>query len=147
MNTCKPVAERLGLDSQICMSHALRRARSRLKKAEGRDWVKEWIWRLLKKLPPDVGMEIPRLERLVRDAEDKSLRRPRAELIGKRRALLRRRRRGDSPWTNNMTERAIVRSKTVRGYKSESGMLNGFGLTRRAWSGSDGLELSELVAA
>ena len=26
-------------------------------------------------------------------------------------------------------------------------MLNGFGLTQRAWSGRDGLELSELVAA
>ena len=50
-----------------------------------------------------------------------------------------------------MTERAIggseIRRKTVRGYKSESGMLTGFGLTQRAWSGSDGLELSELVAA
>ena len=58
---------------------------------------------------------------------------------------------GDVPWTNNMAERAIGRSKirykTVRGYKSESGMLNGFGLTQWAWSGSDGLELSELVAA
>ena len=50
-----------------------------------------------------------------------------------------------------MTERAIggnkIRCKTVRGYKSEDGMLNGFGLTQWAWSGQDGLELSELVAA
>ena len=47
-----------------------------------------------------------------------------------------------------MTERAIGRRyKTVRGYKSEDGMLNGFGLRRWAWSGLDGLELSELVAA
>ena len=67
------------------------------------------------------------------------------------RALLCHRRRGDVPWTNNMTERAIGRSKirykTVRGYKSESGLLNGFWLTQWAWSGADGLELSELVAA
>ena len=58
---------------------------------------------------------------------------------------------GDVPWTNNMTERAIGRSeiryKTVRGTKSETGLLNWFGLTQWAWSGSDGLELSELVAA
>ena len=48
-------------------------------------------------------------------------------------------------------ERAIGRSKTrhktVRGCKSESGLLNWFGLTQRAWSGLDGLELSEPVAA
>ena len=33
------------------------------------------------------------------------------------------------------------------GYKSEDRTLNGFGLTQWAWSGRDGLELSELVAA
>ena len=58
---------------------------------------------------------------------------------------------GDVPWTNNVTERAIggskIRRKAVRGCKSEDGMLNGFGLRRWAWSGRDGLELSELVAA
>ena len=63
----------------------------------------------------------------------------------------RHRRRGDVPSTNNATERAIgsskIRSKTVRGCESESGLLNGFGLTLRAWSGADGLELSELIAA
>ena len=37
--------------------------------------------------------------------------------------------------------------KTVRGYKTEYWMLNGFRLRRRAWSGRDGLHLSELVAA
>ena len=73
------------------------------------------------------------------------------ELSAKWRALLCHRRRGDVPRTNNVTERAIGRSKirykTVWGYKSESGLLNGFGLTQWAWSGADGLELSELVAA
>ena len=58
---------------------------------------------------------------------------------------------GDVPRTNNVTERAIGRSKirykTVRGCESESELLNGFGLTQWAWSGADGLELSELVAA
>ena len=50
-----------------------------------------------------------------------------------------------------MTERAIgrskIRRKTVREYKSEDWMLNGFGLRRWASSGQDGLELSDLVAA
>ena len=50
-----------------------------------------------------------------------------------------------------MTARAIggseIRYKTVRGYKSEDGMLNGLGLRRWAWSGRDGLDMSELVAA
>ena len=51
---------------------------------------------------------------------------------------------GGVPWTDNMAERAIgsskIRHKTVTGCKSESGLLNGFGPTRRAWSGSDCLE-------
>ena len=34
-----------------------------------------------------------------------------------------------------------------RGCKSEDRMLNGFELRRRAWSGLDGLDLSDLVAA
>ena len=75
----------------------------------------------------------------------------RVELVWKWRAPLRHRRRGDVPWTNSVTERAIGRSKirykTVRGYKSEDGMLNGFGLRQWAWSGRDGLVLSDLFAA
>ena len=75
----------------------------------------------------------------------------RVELSEKWRALLCHRRRGDIPYTNSATERAIggskIRRKTVRGYKSEDWMLNGFGLRRRAWSGRDGLDMSEPVAA
>ena len=92
----------------------------------------------------------PCLERAVRDG-DATLRRLCVELVGKWRAPLCHRRRGGVPWTNNAAERAIggskIRRKTVGGYKSEAWMLNGFGLTRWACSGRDGLELSELVAA
>ena len=151
LNTYKPVVKRLGLEHQICMAHPLKWALSRLGKIDGMEWFKALIWRLLKELPANGGLELLRLERLVRDAEDQSLRRPRVELSGKWRALLCHRRRGDVPWTNNVTERAIGRSKiryrTVMGYKSESGMLNGFWLTQQAWSGSDVLEFSGLVAA
>ena len=40
LNTYKPVAERLGLDHQICMAHLLKWVRSRLEKIEGWDCVK-----------------------------------------------------------------------------------------------------------
>ena len=49
------------------------------------------------------------------------------------------------PRTNNGTERVIgmskIRYKTVRGYKSIDGMLNGMGLTQWVWSGRDGLSV------
>ena len=113
------------------------RAWNRLDGIDGWDWVKARIWRLLTELPFDGDVELPRLERIVRNC-DATLRRMRVELSGKRRAPLCRRGRR-VPWTNNAAERAIsgskIRRKTVRGYKSEDGTLNGFGLRRRAWSG------------
>ena len=55
------------------------------------------------------------------------------------------------PQANNCTGRTIGRSKirykTVRGYKSEEGMMNGWGLTLWVWSGMNGRDLSELIAA
>ena len=150
LSAYKPAVERLGLDHQICIAHVRKRARKRLDWIEGWDWVKARIWRLLTELPPDGGLELLRLERAVRDG-DAALRRLCVELSGKWRALLCHRRRRDVPRTNNAAERAIgrskIRHKTVRGYKSEDGMLNGFGLTQWAWSGRDGLDVSELVAA
>ena len=118
LNACKPAVERLGLDHQICIAHARKWARKRLDWIEGWDRVKARIWMLLTDLPPSGGLELPRLERAVRDG-DASLRRLCVELSGKWRALLCHRRRRDVPRTNNVTERAIGRSKirykTVRG--------------------------------
>ena len=151
LNTYKPAVEQLGLDHQICIAHVLKWAWNRLGKKEEWDWIKTWIWKLLKELPLDGGLELLRLERLVRDDEDQTVRRLCVELSNKWRALLCHRRRGDVPRTNNVTERAIgrskIRSKSTRGYKSESGLLNGFWLTQWAWRGANGLELSELVAS
>ena len=150
LNACKPAVERLGLDHQICTARVRKRARKRLDGIEGWDWVKARIWRRLTDLPPSGGLELLRLERAVRDG-DAALRRLCVELSGKWRALLCHRRRRDVPRTNNAAERAIgrskIRCKTVGGYKSEDWMLNGFGLTQRAWSGRDGLDMSDLVAA
>ena len=122
LNTYKPVVRRLGIDHQICTAHVRKWAWNRLDGIDGWDWVKARIWRLLTELPFDGDVELLRLERMVRDG-DATLRRMRVELSGKWRALLCHRRRGDVPWTNNVTERAIggskIRYKTVRGYKSE----------------------------
>ena len=89
------------------------------------------------------------MERAVRDG-DATLRRLCVELSGKWRAQLCHRRRGDVPRTNTAAERATggseIRYKTVRGARA-TGMLNGFGMTQRAWSGRDGLDMSDLVAA
>ena len=147
LNTYKPVVRRLGIDHQIRIAHVRKRAWNRIDWIEGWDWVKARIWRLLTELPFDGDLELLRLERAVRDG-DATLRRMCIELSGKWRALSCHRRRRDVPRTNNVTERAIgrikIRCKTVRGYKSEDGMLNGFGLMQWAWSGWDGLDMLEL---
>ena len=92
---------------------------------------------------------ILRLARMIRDG-DATLCRLCVELSEKWRALLCRRRR-DVPWTNSAAERGIgrseIRRKTARGYKREDGTMNGFGPTQWAWSGRDGLDMSEPVVA
>ena len=89
------------------------------------------------------------IERRVRG--EPALRRLVVELCQKWRSLLCHRRAPGMPQTNNCTERAIGRSKirykTIRGYKSMKGMMNGLGLTQWVWSGEEGLDLGELMAA
>ena len=52
--------------------------------------------------------------------------------------------------TNNVTERVIGRSKirykTMRGYKSLEGMMNGIWLTQSSW-GKPGMDMEYLLAA
>ena len=52
--------------------------------------------------------------------------------------------------TNNVTERVIGRSKirykTIRGYESVEGTMNGLWLTQRVW-GECGMDMGELLAA
>ncbi len=80
-----------------------------------------------------------------------ALRRLVVELGEKWRSLLCHQRVRGMPQTNNCTERTIgrskVRYKTVRGYKSVDGMMNGLRLTQWVWSGENGLDLGELMAA
>ena len=149
LSAYKPVVEELGLEHQICLAHVRKNVSRRLDEIEGWDWRKERIWCLLNELPESGGGELMRMERKVR-GNDK-LRRLAVELSNKWKSLRRYKRIRSLPETNNCTERVIgrskVRYKTVRGYKSDDGMLNGLWPTQWVWSGDDGLSLSELVAA
>ena len=149
LSTYKPAAEELGLDHQICLAHVRKNVSRRLGEIEGWDWYKARIWLLLSELPESGGAELMRMEHKVR--ENAELRRLVVELSNKWRSLTRRKRIRGLPETNNCTERVIgrskVRYKTVRGYKSVEGMLNGLWLTQWVWSGDDGLSMSELAAA
>ena len=136
----KPAVERLGLDHQIRITHVKKRVWNRLDRIDGWDWIKARIWRRLTKPPFDGYLELLRLERAGRRRGSSpyargSEREAAGAVMPSQAASV--------PWTNNAAERAIdgikIRRKPVMGYKSEDGMLNGFGLRRRAWSGLDGL--------
>ena len=128
---------------------------NRLAEIEGWDWCKARIWKLLSELGRDGGKELVEMERRVR--REPKLRRLVVELSEKWRSLTCHLRVRGMPQTNNCTEQTIGRSKacaglrsgiryrTVRGYKSEEGMMNGLGLTQWAWSGADELDLGDLI--
>ena len=149
LNTYKPAVEHLGVDHQVCIAHVRKWVWNRLREIEGWDSCKARIWRLLSELGQDGGMELVEMERWVRG--EPKLRRLVVELSEKWRSLTCHLRVRGMPQTNNCTEQTIGRSKiryrTVRGYKSKEGMMNGLGLTQWAWSGRDGLDLGELIAA
>ena len=149
LSTYKPAVEHLGVDHQVCIAHVRKWVWNRLREVEGWDWCKARIWKLLTELPLGGGRELLDMEPLVRGQP--KLRRLVVELCEKWRSLTCHQRVSGMPQTNNCTERTIGRSKirykTVRGYKSEEGMMNGLRLTQWVWSGRDGLDLGELVAA
>ncbi len=149
LNTYKPAVEQLGVEHQLCIAHVRKWVRNRLGEIEGWEWDKARIWALLSELPESGGRELLAMERRVRG--DPKLRRLVVELCEKWGSLLCHRRVRGMPQTNNCTERSIgrgkIRYKTVRGYKSIKGMMNGLGLTQWLWSGREGLDFDELLAA
>lgn len=149
LSTYKPVVERLGVEHQVCLAHVRKNVSVRLDGIKGYDEYKDRIWKLLDELDESGGRRLLEIERHVRG--DPKLRRLVVELSTKWKSLLCHRRYRSVPSTNNCTERVIGRSKirykTVRGYKSVNGMLNGLGLTQWVWRGEDGLDMSELVGA
>ena len=149
LSTYKPVVEWLGVAHQVCIAHVRKNVWNRLGEIDGWDWYKARIWRLITELPEGGGRELFNMEPRVRG--EPGLRRLVVELCEKWPSLTCHQRVRGMPQTNNCTEQGIGRSKirykTVRGYESEDGMMNGLGLTQWVWSGQDGLDLAELIAA
>ena len=149
LSTYKPVVEHFGVDHQVCIAHVRKNVWNRLGWIEGWERYKNRIWWLMTDLPQWGGRELLEMEPRVRDEPE--LRRLVVDLCEKWRSLTCYRRVRWMPQTNNCTERTIGRSKirykTVRGYKSTDGMMNGLALTQWVWSGQDGLDLNELVVA
>ena len=58
LSAYKPVVRRLGLDHRICVARVKKRARNRLDKIDGWDWIKARIWKLLTELPFERGLGV-----------------------------------------------------------------------------------------
>ena len=149
LSTYKPVVERLGLAHQVCLAHVRKNVYRRLGEIAGWEEVKARLRWLLTELPEGGGQELLELEQRVRG--EPLLQRLVVALCEKWRSLTRYRHVSGLPATNNSTEQTIGRSKiryrTLRGYKSAEGMLNGLGLTQWVWNGEEGRELAALLAA
>jgi transposase-like protein len=136
----RPVAEKLGLEHQVCQFHVRRWVSKALRELQAIlsqewQWILEEIRRLLAELPPDGSRRLFELWKQVpeRRTGQAGMRSPLEQL---RNLLIRLSEHWDSyrvfdwqkevPWTNNGTEQVIgrmkMRSRTVRGYKSWSGM-------------------------
>ena len=139
----KTVAQKLDLEHQICQFHVRRWVGRTLK--ELRVIVpEEWIWvidevkLLITELPLEGSRRLFELWKLIperRAGRDQPL----SPLDQLRQLLIRLSEhwpnyrvfdwQTDVPWTNNTTEQVIgrmkMRSRTVRGYKSKQGLLNG----------------------
>jgi hypothetical protein len=140
----RSVAEKLGLEHQVCQFHVRRwvgRTLRELKEMVPRDWlwILEEIKSLLDELPPEGSRRLYELwkqipERRVGQGQ------PLSPLSQVRALLLRLSEHWpsyrvfdwdqDVPWTNNVTEQVIgrmkMRSRTVRGFKSWQGMSAAF---------------------
>lgn len=149
----RQVAEKLGLEHQVCQFHVRRwvgRTLHELRETVPKDWlwVLDEIKDLLSELPPEGSRRLYQLWKQIpgRQSAPHQRRLPLEQL---RDLLIRLSEHWDRyrvfdwhqevPWTNNGTEQIIgkmkMRSRTVRGYKSWSGMsaalmLSGSGL---AW--------------
>lgn len=153
LNSYRKVAEKLGVEQQVCQFHVRRWVGQALRELK-QTLPQEWLWVLdeVKELLSELPLEgSRRLFELWKQIPEKQTgqggeRSPLAQL---RHLLIRMSEhwasyrvfdwQKDVPWTNNGTEQAIgrmkMRSRTVRGYKSWQGMeaallLTGSGL---AW--------------
>jgi transposase-like protein len=147
--TYKPVVEELGVEHQVCLAHVRKNVRRRLKEIAGWEPEKEKIKELVQELPKEGGLELLELEKVVRSAP--KLRELVVDLAEKWHSLVCYQGNPGVPRTNNRTEQGIGRSKirykTMRGFKSEAGMINGLYLTQWVWRPGEVRDLSLLMAA
>jgi transposase-like protein len=147
--TYKPVVEELGVEHQVCLAHVRKNVKRRLKEIVGWDKEKEKIAALVRDLPREGGLALLELEKVVRSVP--KLRELVVDLTEKWRSLVCYQRNPGVPRTNNRTEQGIGRSKirykTVRGFKSEAGMMSGLYLTQWVWRPGAVRDLSSLIAA
>jgi len=139
----KTVAEKLELEHQVCQFHVRRwvgRALHKLRPGLPTEWqeVLEEVHNLVAELPPTGSRRLYEIWKQIpgRQSAPAQTRLPLEQLRG---LLLRLSEQWPTyrvfdwdkqvPWTNNGTERVIgrmkMRSRTVRGYKTERGMLAG----------------------
>jgi transposase-like protein len=137
-------AEQLDLEHQICRFHYLRwvnRLLNTLQKQLDAEWVErlDEVRLLLRELPPDGGQRIYQLYRQVK-VPPRIYNQPMSPPARLQKLLLRLSdnwpsyrlflEQDDVPATNNATERSIgrwrTRSRSVRGFKSWSGLVNAF---------------------
>lgn len=147
LSTYKPVAERLGLQHQVCIAHVRKNVTKRLKRLPGQEAVKEEVRALMREFPPWGERALRQFAKALR--RHVPWRRFLSELADKWHSLRRFLDNPAVPATNNVTERAIgrskVRYKTVRGFKSEEGMLNLVALTQWLYTPQPIHDLSRLV--
>lgn len=140
--TYRVVTEKLALEHQVCQFHVRRWVGKTLK--ELRESVpEEYLWmiaeikQILDDLAPDGSRRLLELYKQL-PARQSEVDQPHTPVDQLRLLLIRLSNhwssyrvfdwQTDVPWTNNGSEQAIgrmkIRSRTVRGYKSETGMLN-----------------------
>lgn len=140
----KTVAEKLGLEHQICQFH-VRRWVGRSLYQLGKTVPAEWQWvveetkQLVAELPVEGSKRLYELWKQLPHSRSGRMEQPLSSLDQLCQLLLRLNEywhnyrvfdwQTDVPWTNNVTEQVIgrmkIRSRTVRGYKTENGMLAG----------------------
>jgi transposase-like protein len=145
-NSYSTAARRLELEHQVCRFHYLRwvnRLLTSLQKKLDDEWAEplDEVRQLLQDLPPDGGHRIYQLYRQIK-APPRIYNQPISPLGRLQKLLLRLSDNWSSyrlfleqdevPATNNATERVIgrwrVRSRSVRGFKTWSGLVNAFTL-------------------
>jgi len=145
--TYRMVTEKLALEHQVCQFHVRRWVGKTLKELsktvpEEYLWMIDEIKQILDDLAPEGSRHLLELYKQL-PARQAEVDQPHTPIDQLRLLLIRLSNywssyrlfdcQMDVPWTNNGSERAIgrmkVRSRTVRGYKSEEGMLNALMVT------------------